>query len=113
VCPVCRALHGYTWVFKIKKDTRIPDVLTHPVYGAVWSLKGSLIKEEYEKCRCELNRELDLSDILNKTQILRDNLETKYGLAKRDRDRKLTAAKYEALLKKVLEDDRTRYNLDE
>lgn len=79
-CPVCRALDGYSWKFTTEKDKKLPDVLVHPVYGAVWSLKeDSLIKEENGKCRCEITREIDLSDMVAAVRKIRDKLAAKYG----------------------------------
>lgn len=79
VCPVCRSLEGYTWTFDTSKDDKMGDVLKHPVYGAVWGLQGSLIKEEKGKCRCEIKHEVDLSDAAARLEKIRDRLATKLG----------------------------------
>ena len=81
VCPVCRSLEGYSWTFDTSKNDKMGDVLEHPVYGAVWGLQGSLIKEENGKCRCEIKHEIDLSDVGARLKKIRDTLASKHGWA--------------------------------
>jgi hypothetical protein len=62
-------------------ENGFPKELVHPVYGAVWSDNGSMVKEENGKCRCELVQKLDLSDLIVKAQNILENLKSKYGSA--------------------------------
>jgi hypothetical protein len=73
VCPICKALGGYTWI--IKAGEPFPKQLIHPIYGPVYdnrpAAEGSLVKEEHgHTCRCTLLHQFDVSDI-----FARDNSE--------------------------------------
>ncbi len=65
VCPICKALEGYTWVSDAGDP--YPKQLIHPFYGPVYDTRpaaeGSLIKEEKGHiCRCTLQHEFDVSN---------------------------------------------------
>ena len=65
VCPVCKALDGYTWTFDAGDPH--PKQLTHPVYGLVYDMRpaadGSLVKEEKGHfCRCRLEHQFEVSN---------------------------------------------------
>jgi hypothetical protein len=65
VCPICKALDGYTWTIKLGEP--YPKKLVHPIYGAVYDTRlaanGSLVKEENGiQCRCTIEHQLDLSE---------------------------------------------------
>jgi hypothetical protein len=88
VCPICRAIEGYTWTFV---DV-VPDSLVHPVYGEVWNIHlGSLAHELHfstpkasggtsrvhglmSNCRCHITSEFNLKDILEALTTLRNSL---------------------------------------
>ncbi len=64
VCPVCKALEGYSWSLSVGDST--PKELIHPVYGSVYDMRPaadcSLVKEENSHiCRCTLKHEFELS----------------------------------------------------
>ncbi|MGE5188235.1 MAG: hypothetical protein ACM3JE_04335 [Betaproteobacteria bacterium] len=70
VCPVCKALEGYTWTLKAGEP--YPKQLVHPQYGTVYDTRpaaqGSLIKEEHDhNCRCTLIHQFDVSNIFAHT----------------------------------------------
>jgi hypothetical protein len=65
VCPVCKALEGYTWVLA-PGDLR-PKLLSHPVYGPVYDTRpaadGSLVQgAKGHVCRCTLKQEFQVSN---------------------------------------------------
>lgn len=65
VCPTCKALEGYAWVFR-PGDPR-PTHLTHPTYGPVYDIRPvadcSLVKEAKGcVCRCTLRQEIHFSE---------------------------------------------------
>ena len=80
VCPICKDIEGYTWVFIDK----VPDSLVHPVHGEIWNVvTGSLAHEQPQfgkksgllsSCRCNLTSEIDLKDILAKVKTLVANI---------------------------------------
>jgi hypothetical protein len=66
VCPICKALNGYTWVVEVGDS--YPKQLVHPLYGPVYDTRpaaeGSLVKETTgHVCRCYLLHQFDLSDV--------------------------------------------------
>ncbi len=68
VCPICKALEGYTWV--LEAGDPYPKQLTHPIYGTVYDTRpaaeGSLIEEkEGHICRCALLHQFDISSLPN------------------------------------------------
>jgi len=80
-CPVCKAIDGYTWIF----TDQIPDNLVHPQYGEVWNTSiGSLAHEHFSakqggfpsSCRCHIEPEFDLKDLLTKVRALHDEIKS-------------------------------------
>lgn len=78
VCPICRALNNYTWVFVTGKDV-MTDALWHPIYGIVWSLaEGSnahsrgYLSGHDNNCRCEIETQYYLEDVLAKSIFLKE-----------------------------------------
>lgn len=88
-CPICKAMNGYTWVFK---DV-VPDSLVHPSFGEVWNTSiGSLAHEHQQtilsghkisrtmkygllsNCRCHVEPHFDLKDLLVLIKKLRDEI---------------------------------------
>ena len=78
-CPVCQAIDGYTWTF----TDEVPDSLEHPMYGEVWNTSvGSAAHEHFgakmggfpSNCRCHIESEFDLKDIIDKLKLLRDDI---------------------------------------
>jgi hypothetical protein len=81
VCPICRAIDGYTWVFTAGKDI-MTDALYHPIYGIVWSMEqGSnahahgYLSGRQNNCRCRIEPRLNLEDILAKCIFLKETLQ--------------------------------------
>lgn len=92
VCPICRAIDGYTWTF----TDVVPDSLIHPVYGEVWNvILGSLAHEHQfttprkkggvsrtmksgllSKCRCHTEAKMEAQDLL---YLLRRKIEELKG----------------------------------
>ena len=73
VCPICRAIDGYIWVF----DGPPPDSLIHPTYGEVWNKTiGSSAHEHgsFGSCRCHIEPEIDMSDMVQKIRLLHDEI---------------------------------------
>jgi hypothetical protein len=65
VCPVCKALEGYTW--NVNLGEPYPKQLIHPLFGAVYdnrpAAECSLVKEERgHVCRCTLEHQFDVSE---------------------------------------------------
>ena len=63
VCPICKALEGYTWTLKGGADS-YPNEFIHPEYGPVYDTRpaaeGSLVKENKgHTCRCALKHEFE------------------------------------------------------
>ena len=91
VCPICQAINGYTWIFK---DQPMPDTLIHPVYGEVWnSALGSLAHEHFSAkqggypgfCRCHWDTDIDVTDLLKKTQKFAAEIKATYGAGEIDK----------------------------
>jgi hypothetical protein len=77
VCPICRALEGYTWFFNTG-DHALNGRLDHPLYGVVWTTElGSQAHGHRGHCRCHLDYEIDVKDILQKITQIEKDLETK------------------------------------
>jgi hypothetical protein len=78
VCPICKELNGYTWVFETGKDV-LTDSLWHPVHGQVWSLsEGSNAHGHHFQpygCRCSISHQFDLSDIEAKCRLLAEQIQ--------------------------------------
>ncbi len=67
VCPVCKALEGYTWI--VQAGERFPKQLIHHEHGPVYDMRpaveGSLIKEKTGHiCRCKLLHQYDVTNML-------------------------------------------------
>lgn len=75
VCPVCKALNGYVWVFEAGAD-ELGDQLTHPVYGVVWSLQDGSHAHGHAQyhCRCMITHRFDLLDIRAKCRVLAERI---------------------------------------
>jgi uncharacterized protein with gpF-like domain len=75
-CPICRALHGFTWVFNVTSQP-LPDELTHPTYGVVWNKSTGSRAHGHERfnCRCGIRASIDASDVLEKAEALKTRLE--------------------------------------
>lgn len=85
-CPICRAIDGYTWIFK----DAVPDSLMHPTYGEVWNTQMGSLAHEHQlhkgskygllsNCRCNVEPKFDLKDVLDKTQNLLKEIENAAG----------------------------------
>ncbi len=64
VCPICRALDGYTWT--LGAGDPHPTHLLHPSYGPVYDMRPAAVcstvkEEEGHVCRCSLRYEFDVS----------------------------------------------------
>lgn len=79
VCPICKAIDGYEWIF----DNEIPpDTLIHPQYGEVWNKHlGSLAHEHQSSkvaltssCRCRFHIQISMKDLLEKLKQKRDEI---------------------------------------
>jgi len=75
-CPICRALHNYTWTFVVGED-KIGNELIHPQFGVVWSVSQGSRAHGHQNynCRCHIEPEVDLSDLKEKVQSLLQNIE--------------------------------------
>jgi hypothetical protein len=81
VCPICKAIDGYTWTF----ENAVPDSLIHPQYGEVWNTMlgslahdhagyGSRYRSLFSNCRCRIEPRFQLADLAEKIRVLRDEL---------------------------------------
>jgi hypothetical protein len=85
-CPICVALNGYTWTFEAGKDTMTAG-LFHSSYGIVWDThQGSKAHGHGGNCRCRIEPQVDLGDILETLRSIRRRLESAVamGVAKGD-----------------------------
>ena len=73
VCPICRALNGYTWTFITGKDS-MGNSLVHPQFGIVWDVhRGSQAHGHLQyNCRCHIEPQIDIDDLRAKIQQLLD-----------------------------------------
>ena len=69
-CPICKAIHGYTWSFNVKQG--VPDFLTHPTFGIVWmtGIGSNAHGHERFNCRCSIIPEVHVEDLKKKIQQL-------------------------------------------
>jgi hypothetical protein len=81
VCPICKAIDNYVWIFEAGKDI-MTDALFHPQYGIVWSMEqGSnahahgYLSGQTNNCRCTIEPHVDCEDILAKCVFLKETLE--------------------------------------
>jgi uncharacterized protein with gpF-like domain len=74
-CPICQALHGYTWTFTMPEP--MPDQLTHPQYGVVWNTTVGSQAHGHQRfnCRCSIKPEINVKDIKQKLETLKNELE--------------------------------------
>ena len=80
VCPICKAINGYTWTF----EGVPPESLIHPTYGEVWNVvTGSLAHEHKQfgkkygllsNCRCHHESKVDARDLIYLLQKKIDEL---------------------------------------
>ena len=87
ICPICRAIDGYTWMF----DDVVPDSLVHPTYGEVWNITlGSLAHEHqqnkgskyglFSECKCSVEGKLvSLEALAISVSNLKNRLKTASG----------------------------------
>jgi len=70
-CPICKALHGYTWRFETGKDV-MSDELTHSQFGVVWnkSIGSQAHGHKRFKCRCHILPQIHAEDLQEKIQLL-------------------------------------------
>ena len=74
VCPVCKALEGHQWTFPVGEGG-IPNELTAEPVGTVWDVaSGSQTHGHKGNCRCSLQCDLDLHDILVKLEAFYEAL---------------------------------------
>jgi len=74
VCPVCRQLEGYTWVFEAGKGDLVGR-LDHPAYGVVWTTEeGSRAHGHRGNCRCNITYIVDVKSLLDRAKSIRDML---------------------------------------
>jgi len=74
-CPICKALHGYTWTFTTPEP--MPDSLVHPQFGVVWNTTVGSQAHGHQRfnCRCSIIPKVDVSNIKEKIEILKTALE--------------------------------------
>jgi hypothetical protein len=87
VCPICKAIDGFTWTF----ENEVPDSLVHPTYGEVWNIQlGSLAHEHQlhrgskygliSSCRCHTESKLtSLRDLADEVRRLKNEVKTALG----------------------------------
>lgn len=86
VCPICKDIDGYTWIF----EGVVPDSLEHPKWGEVWNKQlGSLAHEHQlhkgskygllSNCRCKIECHVSAKDLLEKLKKLREDVKTAQG----------------------------------
>jgi hypothetical protein len=75
-CPICRDLNGFQWIFEVGVD-QFPNGLYHPAHGEVWNMAiGSAAHgDNAYMCRCHLETEFELGDILTRVTRIADELE--------------------------------------
>jgi len=75
-CPICRALHGYTWRFQTGKDV-LGDSLVHPQFGVVWTVAQGSKAHGHERynCRCHIEPQIHAEDVQKKIQLLMSAIE--------------------------------------
>jgi len=75
-CPICRALHGYTWRFQTGKDV-LGDSLVHPQFGVVWTVAQGSKAHGHERynCRCHIEPHINAKDLQEKIRLLMTGIE--------------------------------------
>jgi hypothetical protein len=97
VCPICKAIDGYTWNF----ENEVPDSLIHPTYGEIWNITTGSLAHEHQlhkgskyglisNCRCHTESKVDARDLLYMLQKKIDEIkgavetdDTKSGSSRR------------------------------
>jgi len=75
VCPICKDLEGYTWIFVVGKDNLRGGFLEHPVHGIVWTVaEGSAAHGHKGDCRCHITYIVDIQDIVTRVNAVRDDI---------------------------------------
>ena len=84
VCPICKAIDGYTWNF----ENEVPDSLIHPTYGEIWNITtGSLAHEHqlhkgsaygiFAECQCSVEGKIEsLSGLALGVSKLKERIKT-------------------------------------
>ena len=73
VCKICQALDGYRWTFEVGKDEMTGSLIANGMI--VWSLGlGSRAHGHKGNCRCRLDYEYELKDLIDAATQLRDAL---------------------------------------
>jgi hypothetical protein len=86
VCPICKAIDGYKWIF----TSEVPDSLIHPVYGEVWNTQmGSLAHEHklgkakygiFPTCRCHVEGKVEsLAGLAEEVRRIKEELQAALG----------------------------------
>ena len=77
VCPICKAIDGYTWEFKTGEGG-VPYDLVHPTQGIVWNrgTGSDAHGHKDQSCRCHLEIGWKLADLIPKAQALLDAVES-------------------------------------
>jgi hypothetical protein len=77
-CPICRALHGHTWIYAVTQKP-IPDELVHPQYGVVWNKTVGSQAHGHERfnCRCTIPYRIDVSDLKPRIEAIKTDLEAR------------------------------------
>ncbi len=72
VCPICKALNNYTWIFEAGT---FKGSLEHPMFGVVSTAEhGSTVQHSYGECRCRVSWEIDWTSTINVLTRIRDNI---------------------------------------
>ena len=68
VCPICKAIDGFQWVFDVRQGASnlTNQGLVHPVYGLVWTptLGSEAHGKHSNTCRCRLEFDFEFSEML-------------------------------------------------
>ena len=87
VCPICRAIDGYKWVF----DSVPPESLVHPAYGEVWNVQMGSLAHEHQlhkgskyglisNCRCRVEGNIEsLAGLALEIHNLKEELQELVG----------------------------------
>jgi len=75
-CPICKQMAGYTWTFEVGEH-KLNGILEHPASptGIAWTMtEGSRAHGDGGGCRCSIDYDLDVHDILVRLQKVYDDL---------------------------------------
>lgn len=76
VCPICASLEGYQWIFETGKDIGLPtELIANGI--VVWNIsQGSEAHGKHSgTCRCGIDHQFNLSDLVQKAQNLLNDVE--------------------------------------